>query len=263
MERSRYITIMLVPDGTEPRRGWKVRRWVLYAVLSAAGVLILGIFLFFISYGHLLSKAAMADKLKAENEDLQRYKYKVGLLEQNLMQARDMVSRLTKLAGIDYQFPGIPDDSTLLESVDKPGAGVLVRPEGKDWTLPEGLPVQGPVSQDFDTTTGDVYHPGVDIAVAVGTPVLATGSGEVIFAGPDSTYGNEVIIRHNDTLTTLYGHNDRLLVKKGQKVQVGSRIALSGNTGKSTAPHVHYEVRVKDKPINPVDNGYDQENIQQ
>jgi murein DD-endopeptidase MepM/ murein hydrolase activator NlpD len=263
MERSKHITIMLVPDGAEARYGWKVRRWVLYSVLAVLGLVILGIFLFFISYGKMVSKAAMADKLKAENEDLQRYKYKVSLLEANLMQARDMVSRLTKLAGIEYQFPDIPDDSTLLKSVDMPGAGVLARPAGKDWALPEGLPVQGFTSQDFDTTNHDTYHPGVDIAVAIGTPVLATGSGEVIFAGPDSIYGNEVIIRHNDTLTTLYAHNDRLLVKKGQKVQVGSRIALSGNTGKSTAPHVHYEVRANDKPINPVDNQYDQENIQQ
>ncbi|RME27513.1 MAG: M23 family metallopeptidase, partial [Candidatus Zixiibacteriota bacterium] len=62
---------------------------------------------------------------------------------------------------------------------------------------------------------------------------------------------------HNDSVSTVYGHNDSLLVTVGQQVSVGSRIALSGNTGKSTAPHVHYELRINDKPINPLENPYD------
>ncbi len=263
MRKARYVTIMLIPDGTEARRGWHVRRWILYSAASVLGASILGILLFFISYGHRVGRAALADRLQAENEDLQRYKYKVKLLEDNLTQARDVVKRLTKLAGIDYQFPDVPDDSTLLASMDKPGPAVLARPAQKDWALPSGLPVEGFTSKDFEDKNKDQMHPGVDIACATGTPVLATGSGDVIFAGTDTTYGYMVIIKHNDSLTTVYGHNDRLLVKVGQHVQVGSRIALSGTSGKSTAPNVHYEVRVHNQPINPVDNNYDQENIQQ
>ncbi len=66
-----------------------------------------------------------------------------------------------------------------------------------------------------------------------------------------------VVLKHNDSITTLYGHNRELLVEVGQNVYAGSRIALSGNTGLSTAPHLHYEIRINDNPIDPLDNWYD------
>jgi murein DD-endopeptidase MepM/ murein hydrolase activator NlpD len=84
-----------------------------------------------------------------------------------------------------------------------------------------------------------------------------------VFAGIDSTYGKMLVIKNNDSITTLYGHNDSLLVQMGEHVQVGSRIALSGNTGISTAPHVHYEIRLNNKPIDPLENPYDKETFQQ
>ena len=89
--------------------------------------------------------------------------------------------------------------------------------------------------------------------------MLATGAGIVLYTGYDSTYGNILVIKHDDSTTTVYGHNDTVLVEQGQHVMAGSRVALSGNTGKSTAPHVHYEVRINDQPINPLDNPYAKE----
>jgi len=78
-------------------------------------------------------------------------------------------------------------------------------------------------------------------------------SGIIEFSGFDETYGNMVVIKHNDTITSIYGHNKENLVKTGELVVAGARIALSGNTGKSTAPHLHYEVRINDVPVNPMD----------
>lgn len=86
------------------------------------------------------------------------------------------------------------------------------------------------------------YHRGVDIAVPVGTPVLATRNGKVVFAGERGGYGWAVILEHHDGDRTLYGHNSRLKVKEGETVEAGTVVALSGNTGRSTAPHVHYEL---------------------
>jgi murein DD-endopeptidase MepM/ murein hydrolase activator NlpD len=257
---SKYVTIMLVPDGTETGKSWRVRRYVLQVAAVALGLTVLGIILFFVFYGTMVARTAMAERLRAENEELRRYRYKVKLLEDNLMQTREMVGRLTKMAGIDYQFPEIPPDSVLLEVAARPEAAVLSR-SGTNPTIPSGMPVKGFVTRDF-AADGALAHPGVDIGCAIGTPVLATAAGEVIFAGSDTTYGNMVIIKHSDSISTLYGHNDTLLVKAGDEIMVGGRIALSGNTGKSTAPHVHYEVRVHDKPIDPLENSYDQKTIQ-
>jgi murein DD-endopeptidase MepM/ murein hydrolase activator NlpD len=260
MTQSKFVTIQLIPDGTEAGKSWRVRRYVLQIAAVAFGLTVLGIVLFFVFYGTMVARTAMAERLKAENDELRRYRYKVKLLEDNLNQTREMVGRLTKMAGIDYQFPEIPPDSVLMEIASRPEAAVLSRSSANP-NLPSGMPVRGFVSRDF-TQEGGLYHPGVDIGCAIGTPVLATASGEVSFAGTDTTYGNMVIIKHNDSISTLYGHNDTLLVKAGDDVMVGGRIALSGNTGKSTAPHVHYEVRVHDKPIDPLENSYDQKTIQ-
>lgn len=120
--------------------------------------------------------------------------------------------------------------------------------------------MQGFITQEFEIEDQDRYHPGIDIACAIGQPVLATGSGTVVYTGYDSTYGYMVVLQHNDSVVTIYGHNDKILVQPGQKVLVGTRIALSGNSGKSTAPHLHYEIRVNDKPLNPLANLYDKKN---
>lgn len=95
-------------------------------------------------------------------------------------------------------------------------------------------------------------HEGMDFTCDVGTPVYATGDGTVTLAKWNSGYGNCVDISHGYGYTTRYAHLSKLLVRDGQKVKRGDKIALSGNTGKSTGPHVHYEVRLKDVPQNPV-----------
>lgn len=96
------------------------------------------------------------------------------------------------------------------------------------------------------------FHEGVDIGVWYGTPVLATASGRVVFAGVKGGYGNTVIIEHGFGFSTLYAHNQRLIVHEGQWVKRGEIIAYSGNSGRSKGPHLHYEVRVNGVPKNPL-----------
>jgi len=244
---------MLIPDGAESRRGYRVRLWVLRAVLGLFALLIVGQVLFFIFYSGVLKRAARTDQLAAENEQLRRYQYKVQILQENMEKAREVVKRITEMAGIEYELPQLPDDSTLFADWNRPHAAVINRSVGVDLSWPTGLPIQGFITQDFETADSNHYHPGVDIACAVGTPVLATAVGTVVYAGDDSTYGKLLVIQDNDSVSTLYGHNSELLVVVGDRVMVGSRVALSGNTGISTAPHLHYEVRVHDEPINPLE----------
>ncbi|WP_392565779.1 murein DD-endopeptidase MepM [Utexia brackfieldae] len=95
-------------------------------------------------------------------------------------------------------------------------------------------------------------HNGVDFAVSRGTPVLASGDGEVMVAKYSGSAGNYIAIRHGRQYMTRYMHLDKILVKPGQKVSKGDVIALSGNTGRSTGPHLHYELHVDNKPVNPM-----------
>ena len=112
-------------------------------------------------------------------------------------------------------------------------------------------PVAGPVTSGFGSRWGRM-HEGIDIGVSEGTPVHAAAAGTVIYAGWMSGYGNIVVIDHGNGLSTAYAHNSQLIVGQGATVGKGFVIALSGNTGHSTGPHVHFEVRVNGAPVDPL-----------
>ncbi|MDE1187016.1 MAG: murein DD-endopeptidase MepM [Pantoea sp.] len=95
-------------------------------------------------------------------------------------------------------------------------------------------------------------HRGVDFALPIGTPVLAVGDGEVVMAKNGGAAGNYVAIRHGRQYMTRYMHLSKVLVKPGQKVKRGDRIALSGNTGRSTGPHLHFEIWINNQAVNPL-----------
>lgn len=95
------------------------------------------------------------------------------------------------------------------------------------------------------------FHKGLDIAVAFGSDVRAAAAGTVIFSGQKGGYGNCVIVSHGNGLATLYGHLSQLVSKVNEKVKVGQVIAKSGNSGRSTGPHLHYEVHKNNTPVNP------------
>ncbi|MCL1864742.1 MAG: LysM peptidoglycan-binding domain-containing M23 family metallopeptidase [Spirochaetes bacterium] len=95
------------------------------------------------------------------------------------------------------------------------------------------------------------FHKGIDIGCRIGTNVCSARSGEVIFSGYEEGYGNLVIVEHEFGYRSYYGHLSKILVKNGDPVKSGSLIALSGNTGRSTGPHLHFEIRKNGKALNP------------
>jgi murein DD-endopeptidase MepM/ murein hydrolase activator NlpD len=94
-------------------------------------------------------------------------------------------------------------------------------------------------------------HNGRDISANIGTPVIATADGQVVWSGPQGAYGNVIMIDHGHSLTTLYAHLSELGAKVGESVKRGDLIGKVGNTGRSTGPHLHYEVRVGGVPQDP------------
>jgi murein DD-endopeptidase MepM/ murein hydrolase activator NlpD len=94
-------------------------------------------------------------------------------------------------------------------------------------------------------------HKGLDIAAPKGSPIIAPADGRVTYAARNGSYGYMVTIKHGYGIATRYGHLSKILKKKGEKVQRGEVIALVGNTGRSTGPHLHYEVRLNGVPVNP------------
>ena len=128
-------------------------------------------------------------------------------------------------------------------SVEKDSAGNIINKSANSAKL-EGT--QAPAEKDQMQ-----FHKGVDIAAPMGTDVYCAAKGKIIFAGQKSGYGNCVIIEHGNGLATLYGHLSKILVDANQQVKIGDVIAKVGSTGRSTGPHLHYEVRKNNTPINP------------
>ncbi|MBO8142132.1 MAG: peptidoglycan DD-metalloendopeptidase family protein [Firmicutes bacterium] len=111
-------------------------------------------------------------------------------------------------------------------------------------------PAQGRISSRYGMRWGRMHH-GLDIAVPTGTPVRAAGAGTVSYAGSMGGYGLIVILQHGNGVETRYAHNSRLVVRVGQRVKRGDIIAYSGNTGNSTGPHIHFEIRYRGQSVNP------------
>ena len=113
-------------------------------------------------------------------------------------------------------------------------------------------PTKGTLTSHFGMRNGR-KHEGVDIAAPKGTPIHAAAGGEVVFSGWGPTgYGKMVIIKHQHHLTTLYAHNSKLIARKGSRVTQGQKISLMGSTGRSTGPHLHFEVRDDTQPKDPI-----------
>ncbi len=127
---------------------------------------------------------------------------------------------------------------------------------GAPGTTPSLWPVLGRVTSSFgerlDPFNGEgAFHAGLDIAAAYGTPVRAPADGVIAKAGPASGYGREMIVDHGGGITTIYGHLSAFAMVAGQVVKQGQVIGYIGSAGRSTGPHLHYEVRVNNMPVNP------------
>ena len=169
-----------------------------------------------------------------------------------ILQAWLITSLSTPSTNNSADLSGTPLWSTLLEMVIRQNLaneGVKegsVAESGGEVTSSQPWPVQGRLTQEFHA-----HHRGIDIAVPVGTPVKTTISGRVVYAGWNNQgYGNLVIVE-NGPWRTYYAHLSEIPVQVGQWVEAGEVIGLSGNTGNSTGPHLHYEVRQQGVPIHP------------
>ncbi len=124
-------------------------------------------------------------------------------------------------------------------------------------TIPSIWPVRGQITGGFgqrmDPLSGEgaAFHPGVDISAPTGTEIEATADGIVLHAGREAGYGNEILLDHGYGFTTKYGHLSKIYVVVGQEVKRGQAIGAVGTTGRSTGPHLHYEVLVDENPVNP------------
>lgn len=207
--------------------------------------------------------------LRAENE---KQRQQLNQLNQRVEAVEESSRRLAEISGVEPEqqpqtnTPGAGgpefslDEATALEHKT-----VHLEQELRDYemalreraTVPSLWPVAGSLESGFGGRRNPFggssfeFHSGQDIEAPSGTPINAAASGTVTYAGWMNGYGNLVIVDHGDGLTTRYGHQSRIEVKVGQFIMRGQLLGFVGSTGRSTGPHLHYEVRINDHPVDP------------
>jgi len=256
--KDRRVTIVVHTDGDLASRQYRVPLWALEGGKWSALVVGLLIVLFFAFAGPIGRAAARVPGLERQVARLEEENSRVQQLAAALNRAEANYQELRTMLGVraPREKGAAAPTGDLVRAVAvharPPSAPLRYEPgpaEPTHWPLDvAGFVTRGQVRP------GDVAesHPGIDIAVPAGTPVRAAGGGSVEAAGTDPAYGLFVLMRHSSGYETMYGHASRLLVREGDSVQAGQVIALSGNSGRSTAPHLHFEIRREGKSLDPL-----------
>jgi murein DD-endopeptidase MepM/ murein hydrolase activator NlpD len=254
MDKGKF-SIIIVPHDLKKTRTVRIPYALFYALVGilAAGVAIMIVFA--ATYGALLLKVQEGRIYKRQLEELEKRQVQIVELRRNLAQLRSMNLQVRRMLGLVVT----PGDSVALTQVERGNTGM---PEGLRSeqaamlrAIPTFWPVRGFITNRFSLAEGEkgtIFHGGIDIAVDRGTPVRAAASGYVTEAGWNDSYGYYVQIDHGYGIKTLYAHADMLVVSKGERVAQGQTIAYSGNTGRSTAPHLHFQVTQNNIPVDPL-----------
>lgn len=243
----RYLTIMLVPDRGEESHNFRLSYTLVRTLAGVAALVALALTLVAGSWWYLAARAAQANQLEeevraleAERDRIQGLAARLEAIERQYGKFRDLFGLAASDGPSDVWLPPVSEGRRAPAPRNTATASIP-----SSWPLTErGFITQGLLE------TGD--HTGVDIAVPTDSYIRATGAGTVVDLGEDPVYGLFVVLDHGEGYTSLYGHTSLTLVSRGQRVRRNEVIALSGSTGRSTAPHLHFEVLLNGEPVDPL-----------
>jgi murein DD-endopeptidase MepM/ murein hydrolase activator NlpD len=279
--RKRYYILLIARDADGQLRKIPIPLHYLYVFIAGAVIGMLSITGMAGSYTRMLWKAQAFNQVRAEREVLRnRYAQLEQVAAEHEIQAASLgslASEISTLYGLksepvidhgfgDEQFASSLDQMYALKTSAFSGAATLGIEFGErnvttaDWlrlaSAPNLWPVEGPITGSFgeriDPFNGEgAFHTGVDISSSYGHGVIAPADGVVEFADLQNGYGRLVVVRHANGVSTRYGHLSGFAVAPGQRIQRGDVLGYVGLSGRSTGPHLHYEVRIYNTPVNP------------
>lgn len=280
----RHSTIIFVPHARAKFRKLKISHRILYSVISVLTSSFCLSTFFSVQYFTSLSQTHELSKLKKENRALQhaneQFSKSVEHLRTQLSSVEDKTRKLAIIAGVEALDEGTKggvgglrqtaDNNPYRDDVDKMSfrsrrletdLSILESRFLKQAQLlsstPSIAPVRGILTDGFggrsDPFTGESgSHGGVDISSANGQSVRSPADGVIVKAQWENGYGNVIYVAHGYGYSTRYGHLSGFNARPGQRVKRGDVVGFVGSTGRSTGPHLHYEVRVNNNPVNPL-----------
>ena len=277
----RFYTCIIVPDASKQLHKLRIPVPAVYVVAAVAAISFLGAVALGFHYIGMATRTADLQKLEAENARLKvdnnqlrlsttKLNKQVTALEfeaeniARILDADPLLRRISRSKGsiggstvniLTSSLVNIDDLRARLEDLERQ-LSMLDETTKKFRATPTIWPIEGNIGSHYgarlDPFTGDAEtHLGIDIIASSGTPIKAPADGVVLFADRQGEYGNLIVLEHPDGLTTRFGHLSRFNVRPNATVQKGQVIGWVGATGRTTAPHLHYEVRLNDRPVNP------------
>ncbi len=238
-----YSVVITTTDSGVTKYFFISKKW-LKIILSLLILVLIVIVLLAINYSRIYYQALETAILKHRNAEIEREFAKLQEIQRNLEIAEINNKKLRVMLGIEKTPSTV--EPVISEVNPRYSEKINVRVNKKE-NIPSLLPTMGQISRTFSPD-----HQGIDIAAPRFSPVVAAASGIVSATGWDSIYGNYVIIEHNVDYSTFYGHLHSIDIKREIKVKSGQVIGTVGSTGKSTSPHLHYEVRFQHKSVEPL-----------
>lgn len=251
----RRVSIIVQQDGALQTRTLRFPVWVFRALVVLAVAVVIAVILGVAFYGPIARQAARVPPLEREVERLRTDNLRIRDLAAALDSVEHNYERLRTMVGAD-----IVPDPVVLSSTLPVAPAIFATYPGAAATYETGpsLPRHWPLDERGYVTRGQAIadttqeeHPGIDIAVPVGSVVRASGGGIVLQTGEHEEYGRFVLLEHPDGYQTMYGHLSRIIAVQGMPVAAGEVIARSGNTGRSSAPHLHFEIRLNGVSVDP------------
>ncbi len=248
MGHKKKYTICLIPSDHGPQKMFEVNARVLIFLITLSVILLI---LIIGSYIFLIPRATRYENLHREVTELESDRARYIQMVEDFRKMQSMHQYVRRLLGVDMMASmdtlSAGDSLSLQTSAARRDVVVLEN-------TPTTAPVTGVITQRFDPSVPPLFtdvHQGIDIACRIGTPILASASGWVVFSGWTLGLGNTIILNHGSGYFSIYGHNSRNLVVNRQPVERGQRIALSGNSGYSSGPHLHFEIWKDGQALNP------------
>lgn len=245
------LTIMFLPEEGGESRSVRLSAKGLRILLLGGILGVLAVAVMSVSWWFLAMEASRGWEMEALVDSLQEERVQILALARQLEEVEAGYDHIRSLFGPQAD-PVAPD--LWLPPTGLPGSRNIGGGGGSEEQLPTTWPLTetGYVTQALIDGGGEEDHPGLDIAIPTDSYVRAAGPGRVLRMGEDPTYGFFLVLEHGGGYQTIYAHNSMILVARGQNVRRGEVIALTGSTGRSTAPHLHFEILLDGLPLDPL-----------
>lgn len=241
----RFFSLIIISEDGKNKKHFNINLILFRTIIALSIIFILGVLFMAIYLGRIYADAAQKRIYEKRMNEMKIEIAKIDSLKQDIRYLYETGEKIKKLLGIEIQNTLLKTHKEDITNLKIDSIVSMESLKSMVSAYPDIWPVKGIISKEFSTD-----HPAIDIAAVRGSPVVSPIDGKIESIGWDKIFGNFVKIQNNE-MTIFLGHLDKIFVENRQQIRKGEIVGLVGNTGQSTAPHLHYEIVMNSMLINP------------